>query len=193
MYLPDRDILMYGEQLIQPFDKECVEPASVDLHLSNQFLVPDIAGITCVDLDDPVDFMKLVTLGEVPGGIVDRYVLHPGEFILGVTQEKVTLPNNIVGKIEGKSSLGRLGLMVHVTAGFIDPGFRGPVTLEMKNLLQIPIVLRPGKKICQIAFAYLQSPAMKAYNGRYQDSAGVVASRPELLKDRRPVTDNPQA
>jgi dCTP deaminase len=181
-FLPDHEIRTWGENLVQPFHEDCVEPASIDLHLANEFLVPDISNVRYVDLDAPKDFMKLVTPREDAG-----YVLHPGEFILGVTQEKVTLPDYIVGKIEGKSSLGRLGLMVHVTAGFIDPGFRGPVTLEMKNLLQIPIVLRPGKKICQIAFAYLNAPADNPYNGRYQDSAGVVASR-----YGRPVVDNPQ-
>jgi dCTP deaminase len=170
-FLPDHEILDLGEHLVQPFDPECVEPASIDLHLANEFLVPDISTIRCVDLDDPVDFMKHAYVG------IEGFVLHPGEFVLGVTEERVSLPGNIVGKIEGKSSLGRLGLMVHVTAGFIDPGFRGPVTLEMKNLLQVPIVLRPGKKICQLAFAYLHSPAKNPYQGRYQDSEGVVASK----------------
>jgi dCTP deaminase len=171
-FLPDHELHALGADLLQPFHPECVEPASIDLHLANEFLVPDISNIRYVDLDAPEDFMKLVTPRPDAG-----YVLHPGEFILGVTQEKVTLPDYIVGKIEGKSSLGRLGLMVHVTAGFIDPGFQGPVTLEMKNLLQIPIVLRPGKKICQIAFAYLNAPCDKPYQGRYQNSEGVVASR----------------
>ena len=170
-FLPDHHISEYGESLVQPFRQDCVEPASIDLHLSDEFLVPDISNVRCVDLNEPIDFMKHVVVG------IDGYVLHPGEFILGVTEERVSLPDNVVGKIEGKSSLGRLGLMVHVTAGFIDPGFRGPVTLEMKNLLQIPIVLRPGKKICQLAFAYLAAPAKNPYKGRYQDSEGVVASR----------------
>jgi dCTP deaminase len=170
-FLPDHALIKLGERLIQPFSIDCVEPASVDLHLSDEFLVPDISNVRCIDLNDPLDFMKPVVVG------MDGYVLHPGEFILGVTIERVSLPANIVGKIEGKSSLGRLGLMVHVTAGFIDPGFRGPVTLEMKNLLQVPIVLRPGKKICQIAFAQMESPALNPYKGRYQDSQGVVASR----------------
>ena len=173
-FLPDHEIAALGSLLIQPFDVEAVQPASVDLHLSNEFLVPDIGSIRCVDLADPVDFMKPVTIHESED---DGFVLHPGEFILGVTREKITLPNSIVGKIEGKSSLGRIGLMVHVTAGFIDPGFRGPVTLEMKNLLQVPIVLRPGRKICQIAFAYMNTKVEKPYTGRYQDSRGVVASR----------------
>jgi dCTP deaminase len=170
-FLPDHEIAALGEALITPFDPLAVEPASVDLRLSNEFMVPDTANLRCVDLNDPEDFMRFVRVGE------EGYVLHPGEFILGVTMETVTLSSTIVGKIEGKSSLGRLGLMVHVTAGFIDPGFCGPVTLEMKNLLNVPIVLRPGKKICQIAFAWLNSAAQRPYDGRYQNSEGVVASR----------------
>jgi dCTP deaminase len=170
-FLPDHEIAALGEALVQPFYEDCVEPASLDLHLSNEFLVPDTANVRCIDLNDPVDFMEHVRVDE------HGYVLHPGEFILGVTEETVTLPNTIVAKIEGKSSLGRLGLMVHVTAGFIDPGFHGPITLEMKNLLNVPIVLRPGKKICQLAFAWLNSAAQRSYDGRYQHSKGVVASR----------------
>jgi dCTP deaminase len=107
----------------------------------------------------------------------EGFVLHPGEFVLGVTSEQVNLPSNIVGRIEGKSSLGRLGLMVHVTSGFIDPGFRGCLTLQMTNVLRVPIVLRPSKRICQVVFAYLNSPAMNPYGGNYQDSEGVVASK----------------
>jgi dCTP deaminase len=171
-FLPDHEIHALGPDLLDPFYPECVEPASIDLHLSDEFLVPNISSIRCVDLANPVSFMERVVIDAEKG-----FVLHAGEFILGVTEEIVRLPDNVVGKIEGKSSLGRLGLMVHVTAGFIDPGFNGPVTLEMKNLLQVPIVLRPGKKICQIAFAYLTSAAQTPYNGRYQHSKGVVASR----------------
>lgn len=170
-FLPDHEIAALGEALVQPFYPDCVEPASLDLHLSNEMCVPDTSGTRFIDLEDPEDIMQQLVLDG------NGYVLHPGDFILGVTEEYVTLPDNIVGKIEGKSSLGRLGLMVHVTAGFIDPGFNGCITLEMKNLLNVPIVLRPGKKICQIAFAYLNSPAQEPYQGRYQDSKGVVASR----------------
>ena len=170
-FLPDHEIAALGERLVRPFREDCVEPASLDLHLAEDFLVPDVTKIRCIDLNKPVDFMRPETADE------DGFVLHPGEFILGVTEETVMLPDTIVGKIEGKSSLGRLGLMVHVTAGFIDPGFYGPVTLEMKNLLQVPIVLRPGKKICQIAFAYLSSPCKNPYRGRYQYSESVVASK----------------
>ena len=170
-FLPDHAIHNFGERLIKPFYPDCVEPASVDLHLSTEFAVPDTSAVRYIDLDEPQDIMRHLVLDG------DGYVLHPGDFILGVTEEFVTIPDYIVGKIEGKSSLGRLGLMVHVTAGFIDPGFNGCITLEMKNLLNVPIVLRPGKKICQIAFAYLNAPCDKPYQGRYQDSKSVVASK----------------
>ena len=170
-FLPDHEILALGTRLVNPFDPLCVEPASIDLRLSDELLVPEFHNVACVDLAKPVDFMKSKRIG------IDGFVLHPGEFVLGVTQEAVSLPDHIVGKIEGKSSIGRLGLIVHVTAGFIDPGFRGPLTLEMVNLLRVPIVLRAGKKICQVAFAYMNSSVHNPYQGRYQDSRGVVASR----------------
>lgn len=172
MFLPDHEIIAHGPSLVRPFNPECVEPASIDLHLSDELLVPNFAQVHEVDLAKPPrDFMDLVTIG------MDGYRLEPGEFVLGVTEEKVTLPGNIVGKIEGKSSIGRLGLIVHVTAGFIDPGFKGPLTLEMVNLLRVPIILRPHRKICQVAFAYMNTNVNKPYNGRYQNSRGVVASR----------------
>lgn len=171
MFLPDHEIIALGSTLVQPFRKEAVQPASIDLHLANEFMVPEHFNDRCVDLADPQEFMKMVTVGS------DGFVLHPGEFVLGVTEETVSLPDHIVGKMEGKSSLGRLGLVIHVTAGFIDPGFHGPLTMEMTNLLRIPIVLRPGKKICQVAFAYMNTTVSKPYAGRYQHSEGVVASR----------------
>ena len=171
MFLPDHEIAALGEQLVTPFDPDAVEPASIDLRLSDELLVPEYRDVAYVDLDDPKDFMAKIKINE------RGYLLNPGAFVLGVTKEKVMLPDHIVGKIEGKSSIGRLGLLVHITAGFIDPGFRGPLTLEMVNLLDRPIILRPNKKICQVAFAYMASVVEKPYNGRYQDSRGVVASR----------------
>jgi dCTP deaminase len=174
-FLPDHHIEKLGQTLVQPFIPENVEPSSIDLRLSNELLVPDLDRCACVDLNDPPpDFMERVTIDEDDG-----YVLRPGEFVLGSTEETVTLPPHIVGKIEGKSSIGRFALIVHVTAGFIDPGFRGQLTLEMVNLLGVPIILRPGKKVCQVAFAYMDSPVRNPYKGRYQHSRGVVASRYE--------------
>jgi dCTP deaminase len=173
-FLPDRDLMELGPSLVAPFDPECVGPASIDLHLAEEFAVPDMhSKLTCVDLDKPTNIMLPVIKVDEGHG----FVLHPGEFVLGVTKEVVSLPSNIVGRIEGKSSLGRLGLMVHVTAGFIDPGFRGSLTLQMTNVMRVPIVLRPGKRVCQVVFAYLASPAMNPYGGNYQDSETAVASR----------------
>ena len=170
-FLPDHEITALGSDLIQPFRPENVEPSSIDCRLANELLVPELSDVSCIDLDSPPPaFMKHVKID-------DGYILRPGKFVLGVTEETVTLPDNIVGKIEGKSSIGRFALIVHVTAGFIDPGFKGQVTLEMVNLLEIPIILRPGKKICQIAFAWMHTPAENPYQGRYQNSRGVVASR----------------
>lgn len=173
-FLNDYQIAELGDELVQPFRRECVQPASIDLHLGDEFMVPDLGRVRYIDLRSPIDFMKYVT------ALDTGFVLHPHEFVLGVTEERVTLPDNIVGQINGKSTIGRLGLMIHVTAGFIDPGFRGPLTLEMKNLLGVPIVLYPGEPICQVVFSQLEMSAAKPYDGRYQDSEGVVAARTEV-------------
>jgi dCTP deaminase len=170
--------MIVGPTIIDPFDAECVGPASIDLHLSSEFSVPDMnSRLAYVDLDfdggKPIIPMRPV----VEVRPEDGFVLHPGEFVLGVTKEQVNLPDNIVGRIEGKSSLGRIGLMIHVTSGFIDPGFRGCLTLQMTNIMRVPLVLRPGKRVCQVVFAYLTSPAMNPYGGKYQDSGTVIASR----------------
>jgi dCTP deaminase len=174
-FLSDRDLMVLGPTLVTPFDPECVGPASIDLHLSEEFAVPDMnARLAYIDLDGPASFTRPI----VRASAEDGFVLHPGEFVLGVTVEQVSLPDNIVGRIEGKSSLGRLGLIVHITSGFIDPGFKGCLTLQMTNVLRIPIVLRPGKRICQAVFAYLTNPAMNPYDkGRVYNSESVVPSK----------------
>jgi dCTP deaminase len=141
--------------------------------LSEEFVVPDAnARLPFIDLGEQVTFTRPVIRVTPEEG----FVLHPGEFVLGVTAESVNLPDRIVGRIEGKSSLGRLGLMVHVTSGFIDPGFHGCLTLQMTNVLRVPIILRPGKRICQVVFAYMHSPAEHPYAGRYNADT-VVASK----------------
>ena len=168
MYLPDHEIALLGERLVQPFRPECVEPASLDLHLSDELMVPHPAhNLTCVDMDEPRSVMREISISE--GG----FVLHPGEFALGCTEEMVTLPDNIVGKIVGKSSLERFGLACNLSAGWIDPGFRGRLTFGMVNMLRVPIVLRAGKKCCQVVFAYTNTSATNSYDGHYQDSLGV--------------------
>lgn len=170
MILSDRTLHERGPQLIHPFDGERVQPSSIDLRLSNQFRVFTNHDLAHVRLDDvPPNMTEKV--------VTDQLVLHPGEFVLGSTFEVVSVPDNLVGRIEGKSSVGRLGLIVHATAGFIDPGFEGVLTLEMTNLLRVPIVLVAGLDICQVSFSMLNFPACEPYSGRYQGDMEPAGSR----------------
>lgn len=158
--------------LIEPFTPEQVQPASYDVRLGNEFKIFERDHRTEIDLDDPADITKHVHIRDG-----DYFTLHPGEFVLGVTKEKVNMPDDLVSRIEGKSSVGRLGILVHVTAGFIDPGFRGPITLEMASLHPLPVKLRPGKLIAQLSFERMAQPAAEPYRGRYQDATGVESSK----------------
>jgi dCTP deaminase len=155
--------------LVVPYRPQNVQPASIDVCLGRHFKVFEPHDEGVIDLADPVDITKEVER--------DRFVLHPGEFVLGCTDEIVNCPNDIVGRVEGKSSLGRLGLIVHATAGFIDPGFSGVVTLEMANLMRVPIVLHAGQLIAQISFQQMLSAAHKPYQGHYQGDMNVASSR----------------
>ena len=144
---------------IEPWDPAMVQPASVDLKLGTSFRVFHNHRLPAIDLAEP------------PTGVTEHvqiddsasFVIHPGEFVLGTTVEWVELPDDIVARIEGKSSLGRLGLIVHATAGFVDPGFSGTLTLEITNLTRVPIVLWPGKPIAQLSFMTLDRPAERPY------------------------------
>lgn len=155
--------------MVDPYRPEQLQPASYDVRLHDRFMISEPHDEGYIDLDDPKDITKYVQR--------DRFVLHPGEFVLGVTEEVVHMPDNVVARIEGKSSIGRLGLAIHVTAGFIDPGFNGRVTLEMVNLNKLPIILRAGKLVAQLSFQYMSDPARKPYEGRYQGDMDVTASR----------------
>lgn len=171
MILPDYMLRSLGEKnrLIEPFRPQNVQPASIDVTLSDEFRVFEPHDEGFIDLEDPIDITKFVRS--------NRFVLHPGEFVLAVTQERVRMPPNLVARVEGKSSLGRLGLIVHATAGFIDPGFQGRITLEMTNLMRLPLVLRPGKLIAQLSFHQMTGPADEPYKGRYQGDDTVSPSR----------------
>jgi len=154
-----RRLVTEGHIVIEPWDDAMVQPASVDLRLGNSFRVFHNHRIGAIDLADiPENLTERVA---VPEG--ESFVIHPGEFVLGATEEHVTLPDDIVARIEGKSSLGRLGLIVHATAGFVDPGFTGTLTLEITNLTRVPIVLWPGKPIAQLSFMTLDRPAERPY------------------------------
>jgi dCTP deaminase len=154
-----RRLVAEGRVRIDPWDESMVQPASIDLRLGTSFRVFHNHRISAIDLaDPPKNLTELVEIGEA-----DSFVIHPGEFVLGRTHEHVELPNDVVARIEGKSSLGRLGLIVHATAGFVDPGFKGTLTLEITNLTRVPIILWPGKPIAQLSFMALDQPAERPY------------------------------
>jgi dCTP deaminase len=154
-----RELIESGRIKIDPFDPSMIQPASVDIRLGNSFRVFHNHRIQSIDLADPPrDLTEHVEI-DAEG----QFVIHPGEFVLGRTAELLELPDDIVSRIEGKSSIGRLGLVVHATAGFVDPGFRGTLTLEITNFNSVPIVLRPGLPIAQLSFMALDRPAEKPY------------------------------
>ena len=193
MLLSDGDItqeLESGRVGLDPLDLSMVQPSSVDVRLDRFFLLFDNHKYQHIDpsLDQP-DLTRLV---EVDAS--ESFVLHPGEFVLGATFEVVTLPDDIAARLEGKSSLGRLGLLTHSTAGFIDPGFSGHVTLELSNVATLPITLWPGMKIGQLCFFRLSSPAehpygSEKYGSRYQGQRGPTASRSFQNFHRTDVSD----
>ena len=184
MLLSDRDIkteLASGRVVLQPYDEAMVQPSSVDVRIDRWFRLFDNHRYPVIDpSQDQPDLTRLV---EVAKG--EPFVLHPGEFVLASTFEVVTLPDDIAARLEGKSSLGRLGLLTHSTAGFIDPGFSGHVTLELSNMATMPVQLWPGMKIGQLCFFRLSSPTehpygSAKYGSRYLGQRGPTASRSHL-------------
>ncbi|OLF09437.1 dCTP deaminase [Actinophytocola xinjiangensis] len=184
MLLSDRDLrkeLASGRLGIEPFDERMVQPSSVDVRLDRFFRVFNNTRYTHIDPSSQQD--DLTSLVEVDGD--GPFVLHPGEFVLGSTFETVLLPDDLAGRLEGKSSLGRLGLLTHSTAGFIDPGFEGHITLELSNVANLPITLWPGMKIGQLCLFRLSSAAEHPYGtaaagSRYQGQRGPTPSRAYL-------------
>ncbi|MCW2535994.1 MAG: dcd [Modestobacter sp.] len=181
MLLSDRDIraaLDTGRLGIEPFDADMVQPSSIDVRLDRFFRVFNNARYTHIDPALQQD--DLTTLVEPAED--EPFVLHPGEFVLGSTLEVVRVPDDLAARLEGKSSLGRLGLLTHSTAGFVDPGFSGHITLELSNVANLPITLWPGMKIGQLCLFQLSSPAEHSYGSavygsRYQDQRGPTPSR----------------
>jgi len=170
-----------GRLGIEPYDPEMLQPSSIDVRLDRFFRVFDNSRYTHIDPQQQQD--ELTTLVEPVDD--EPFVLHPGEFVLGSTFEKVSLPDDLAGRLEGKSSLGRLGLLTHSTAGFIDPGFSGHITLELSNVANLPITLWPGMKIGQLCLFQLTSAAENPYGSakagsRYQGQRGPTPSRAYL-------------
>ncbi|BDZ41620.1 dCTP deaminase [Paraoerskovia sediminicola] len=181
MLLSDRDIraeLDAGRVQLEPYEPGMLQPSSIDVRLDRYFRLFDNHKYPFIDPRE--DQPELTRLVEVDGD--EPFILHPGEFVLGSTYEAVTLPDDVAARLEGKSSLGRLGLLTHSTAGFIDPGFSGHVTLELSNVATLPITLWPGMKIGQMCFFRLSSPSehpygSSVYGSRYQGQRGPTASR----------------
>ena len=175
-----------GRIRVDPWDPALVQPASVDLRLGDSFRVFHNYRASAIDLRDPPENLT----EEVVVADDESFVIHPGEFCLGRTLEWVELPDDIVARIEGKSSLGRLGLIVHATAGFCDPGWQGTLTLELNNLTRVPIVLAPGLRIAQLSFMMLDRPALRPYGSsglgsHYQGQRAATASRYGSTPERR--------
>lgn len=179
MILSDRSLrerLAFGSIKIEPYDETLIQPSSIDVRLDDRFI--------CFINDGVIDVKKSSDrfTYSVSAGNSNPFRLEPGQFALGSTLESVTVPDDLVGRIEGKSSLGRLGLLIHATAGFVDAGWTGQLTLEFSNVSPLPILLYPGMKIGQISFMEMTTPAENPYgrsiNGsKYQGQDGPVTSR----------------
>jgi dCTP deaminase len=154
-----REAIESGRLGIDPFDPALIQPSSIDVRLDQKFLVFRNTKRAYIDVKQPAeDLMELI---EVEPD--EPMFLHPHEFVLGSTLERVRIPNDLVGRLEGRSSLGRLGIVIHSTAGFLDPSFEGHVTLEISNLANLPIALYPRMRIGQISFVEMTTPAERPY------------------------------
>ena len=181
MLLSDRDIrseITNGRVAVEPFEEAMIQPSSVDVRLDKFFRVFENHKYSVIDpsIEQPELTREVIAEDD------EAFILHPGEFVLASTYEVITLPDDIAGRLEGKSSLGRLGLLTHSTAGFIDPGFSGHITLELSNVANLPVKLYPGMKIGQLCLIKLSSPAEHPYGSaiyasRYQGQRGPTPSR----------------
>ena len=181
MVLSDRSIRRLVEQGrigIEPYEPELMQPSSLDVRVDRYFRVFRNSRYPFIDVKaQQEDLTEVVEVEDE-----EAFILHPGEFVLGSTLERVTLPDDLVARLEGKSSLGRLGLLIHSTAGFIDPGWDGHVTLELSNVANLPITIYPGMKIGQLSFVQLSEPAERPYGSKgigskYQGQRGPTPSR----------------
>ncbi|MFP6594066.1 MAG: dCTP deaminase [Dehalococcoidia bacterium] len=189
MVLSDRSIkeaLAARRIVIDPLNERDIQPASVDLHLDKSILVFRNSSKPYIDVRE--DMTDLTERQEIPGD--KPFILHPGEFILGGTTERIELPNDIVARLEGKSSLGRIGLVIHSTAGYIDPGWKGNLTLELTNVARLPITLYSGMRIGQISFQRMTTEVDRPYGSselgsRYQGQSEPTTSRLHIDFDER--------
>ncbi|MUV91086.1 dCTP deaminase [Halapricum sp. CBA1109] len=184
MILSDADILRRleeGDLVVEPVDDPDIQiqPASIDLRLGKEFLEFQRTNISCIHPNSEQEVEEYVDETVVEDG--DEFILHPGDFVLGTTHERVEIPDDLIAHVEGRSSLGRLAIVVHATAGLCDPGYKGQITLELSNLGTAPVALSPGMRISQLTFTELKSPADRPYGAergsKYQDQSGPQASK----------------
>jgi len=184
MILSDTDLLERlgeGDLVVDPIDDldTQVQPASIDMRLGSEFLEFQRTNIPCIHPNRAEEVDEYVRETYVEEG--DEFILHPGDFVLGTTKERVEIPDDLVATVEGRSSLGRLAVVVHATAGFVDPGYRGQITLELSNLGAAPVALSPGMRVSQLVFTELKSTSTRPYGSergsKYQDQVGPRASK----------------
>ena len=184
MILSDADILRRldaGDLVVEPLDDPDIQiqPASVDLRLGSEFLEFQRTNISCIHPNSEAEVEEYID--ETVVGDDEEFILHPGDFVLGTTRERVEIPADLIAHVQGRSSLGRLAVVIHATAGVVDPGYRGQITLELSNLGTAPVALTPGMRISQVLFTKLSTPAERPYGSergsKYQDQVGPQASR----------------
>ncbi|GAA5819230.1 MAG: dCTP deaminase [Methanobrevibacter sp. CfCl-M3] len=183
--LSDKDIKKYLSSkkiIIEPlkdFEKQ-IQPSSVDLRIGNEFKSFKIVRRPFIDPKDSTDLSSYMESVNIPNG--DCFIIHPNEFALATTFETVKIPDDLVARVEGRSSMGRLGVTMHVTAGYIDPGFEGRITLEISNIGKMPVALYPGQRVCQIVFETMTSPSQKPYGHPERDSKYMGQVSPETSR-----------
>ncbi|WP_276251567.1 dCTP deaminase [Haloarcula rara] len=184
MILSDADILRRleeGDLVVEPLDDPDIQiqPASVDLRLGQEFLEFQRTNISCIHPNSEEEVSEYVDETYVEDG--NEFILHPGDFVLGTTYETVGIPDDLIAHVQGRSSLGRLAVVIHATAGVVDPGYRGQITLELSNLGTAPVALTPGMRISQLILTELKTPADRPYGAergsKYQDQSGPQASK----------------
>lgn len=183
--LSDQDIIKYldeGKITIDPLEDQArqIQPSSVDLRIGNEFKGFRIVRKPCIDPLDKSDLESYMESFHLEQG--EAFIIHPGEFALATTYEAVKLPDDLVARVEGRSSMGRLGITMHVTAGYIDPGFQGKITLEISNIGKMPVALYTGQRVCQIVFETMTSPSLRPYGHPERDSKYMGQDRPVTSK-----------
>ena len=179
--LSDKTIKEYleeGKIVIDPLkDEQQIQPSSVDMRLGDEFIVFNVIRKPYIDPKDEEDIAEYMESSTVPEG--EAFIIHPNEFALATTQEYVKVPDDLVARVEGRSSMGRLGVTMHVTAGYVDPGFEGRITLEISNIGAMPVALYPGQRVCQLVFETMTTPAELPYGHPKRNSKYMKQLKPE--------------